>query len=168
MALDDDIAILAASPLFGLMPRDALRLISFAAEHRTLAPESVLFRRGEPADGGFVVLRGTIRLDPRPAGTPPVEAGPSALIGQTALFLVQERPTTARAATEAAVMVIPRALMRRVLEVFPETAAAIHDAIAEELTALTRALSGLWAAAPGEDPAARDPARRDPARRDPG
>ncbi|MGY2048060.1 cyclic nucleotide-binding domain-containing protein [Methylobacterium sp. JK268] len=148
MPLDDDIAILAGSPLFGLMNRDALRLISFAAEHRQLAPDALLFSRGDPADGGFVVLRGTIRLDPRPAGTPPIEAGPSTLIGQTALFLPQERPTTARAVTEATVMVITRTVMRRVLEVFPDTAAVVHDAMAEDLAAFARALSGARAARP--------------------
>jgi CRP-like cAMP-binding protein len=148
LALDDDIAILAASPLFGLMNRDALRLISFAAERRTLAPEAVLFARGDAADGGFVVLRGTIRLDPRLADAPPVEAGPATVIGRMALFLPQERPTTARAAAEAEVMVIPRTLMRRVLEVFPDAAAAIHDELAEDLAALTRDLSGLRVARP--------------------
>ncbi|WP_407525119.1 cyclic nucleotide-binding domain-containing protein [Methylobacterium oryzisoli] len=148
MALDDDIAILAAAPLFGLMNRDALRLISFAAEHRSLDPDAVLFARGDAADGGYVVLRGTIRLDPRPASAPAVEAGPSSLIGRTALFLTQTRPTTARAATAAEVMVITRALMRRVLEVFPDAAAAIHDELAEDLASLTRDLSGSRAARP--------------------
>ncbi|MFE1597548.1 cyclic nucleotide-binding domain-containing protein [Methylobacterium sp. ID0610] len=149
MALDDDIAILASSPLFGLMNRDALRLISFAAERRSLAPDAALFARGDAADGGYVVLRGTIRLDPRAAGAPPIEAGPATLIGQIALFLPQERPTTARAAGSAEVMVIPRALMRRVLEVFPDAAAAIHDALADDLSALAGELSRSRAADPG-------------------
>ncbi|ACL56024.1 cyclic nucleotide-binding domain-containing protein [Methylobacterium nodulans] len=148
MALDDDIAILASSPLFGLMTRDALRLIGFAAERRSLAPEAVLFERGDPADGAYVVLHGTIRLDPRLPGTPPVEAGPATLIGRIALFLPQERPTTARAASAAEVMVIPRALMRRVLEVFPDAAAAIHDALAEDLASLTQDLTRLRVARP--------------------
>ncbi len=95
MALDDDIAILAAAPLFGLMDRDALRLISFAAERRRLAPGAVLFSRGAPADGGFVVTSGIVVLEPRSPHGAPVEAGPSALIGQTALFLPLERPSTA-------------------------------------------------------------------------
>ncbi|KMO41016.1 cyclic nucleotide-binding protein [Methylobacterium variabile] len=149
MALDDDIAILAAAPLFGLMNRDALRLISFAAERRRLEPGAVLFSRGEAAEGGFVVTRGTVVLEPRGPSGVPVEAGPSALIGQTALFLTLERPTTARAgAAPVEVMVITQAVMRRVLEVFPDAAAVIHDALADELTALTQAFAGSRAAEP--------------------
>ncbi|GJD49280.1 hypothetical protein OPKNFCMD_2010 [Methylobacterium crusticola] len=147
MALDDDIAILAAAPLFGLMTRDALRLISFAAERRRLEPGAVLFTRGDPAEGGFVVLGGIVVLEPRLREGPPVEAGPSALIGRTALFLPVERPTTARAGpAPAEVMVVTQAVVRRVLEVFPDTAAAIHDLLADDLAAFARDLAGARAA----------------------
>lgn len=149
MALDDDIAILEAAPLFGLMNRDALRLISFAAERRRLEPGAVLFTRGENAEGGFVVTRGTVVLEPRgPRGTP-VEAGPAALIGQAALFSALERPTTARAGNAPVeVMVVTQAVMRRMLEVFPDAATVIHDALADELAALTRTFAGSRAADP--------------------
>ncbi|MFD0938170.1 cyclic nucleotide-binding protein, partial [Methylobacterium trifolii] len=79
MGLDDDIAILAAAPLFGFFERDALRLLTFAAERRSLGEGDLLFARGDPADGGFVVMSGTIRLEPRIAGGGPVTAGRSAL-----------------------------------------------------------------------------------------
>ncbi|MEH3146384.1 MAG: cyclic nucleotide-binding domain-containing protein [Methylobacterium frigidaeris] len=147
MALDDDIATLAAAPLFGLMDRDALRLISFAAERLRLAPGAALFERGAAAECGYVVLSGSVRVEARAAGAAVVEAGPAAVIGQTALLAAQQRPSTARAGEAGAeVMVIPRTLMRRVLEVFPVAAAAIHDALAEELAALVRDLSGSRAA----------------------
>lgn len=76
MGLDDDIAILAAAPLFGFLDRDALRLLTFAAERRDLADGDLLFSRGDPADGGFVVMAGTIRLAPRSPG--PSRCGPGA------------------------------------------------------------------------------------------
>lgn len=140
MGLDDDIAILAAAPLFGFMGRDALRLLSFAAERRSLAPGDVLFARGERADGGFVVMSGTIALAPRAEGAEPVAVGRSGLIGQLALFLREERPTEARAATAAEVIRITPTLMRRVLEEFPDAAKAIHDVLADDLAALARDL----------------------------
>jgi CRP-like cAMP-binding protein len=140
LGLDDDIAVLAAAPLFGLMGRDALRLLTFAAERRSLAPGDLLFARGERTDGGFVVLSGTIELAPRVAGAPPVRAGRSALIGQLALFLRGERPSDARAAAPAEVMRITPTLMRRVLEEFPDAASAIHDVLADDLAGLSRGL----------------------------
>jgi CRP-like cAMP-binding protein len=147
LALDDDIATLAAAPLFGLMNRDALRLISFAAERLRLAPGAELFARGAAAEGGYVVLAGSVRVEARAPGAAPVEAGTAAVIGQTALLVAGERPSAARAGEAGAeVMVVPRTLMRRVLEVFPDAAAAIHDALADELAALVRDLAGSRAA----------------------
>lgn len=136
MGLDDDIAILAAAPLFGFLDRDALRLLTFAAERRELADGDLLFSRGDPADGGFVVMAGTIRLEPRGAGGEPIRAGRSALIGQLALFVRGERPTEARAEGAADVMRITPTLMRRVLEEFPAAAQAVHDTLAVDLAGL--------------------------------
>ena len=74
-------------------------LLTFAAERRELADGDLLFARGDPADGGFVVMSGTIRLAPRVAEAEPVRAGRSALIGQLALFVRGTRPTAASAGT---------------------------------------------------------------------
>lgn len=143
MGLDDDIAILAAAPLFGFMSRDALRLLSFAAERRSLAQGDVLFSRDERADGGFVVMAGTIELTPRRSEGEPVRIGRSGLIGQLALFLRETRPTEARAVTAAEVMRISPTLMRRVLEEFPDAAGAIHATLADDLVAFVGSLDGV-------------------------
>ncbi len=133
MALDDDIAILSAAPLFAFMSRDALRLLSFAAERRSLAAGDRLFSRAERSDGGFVVLSGTIELAPRVPGAAPVRAGRSALIGRHALFLRGERPSDAVATTPAEVLRITPTLMRRVLEEFPDAAQAVYDNLSDDL-----------------------------------
>src|SRR4028119_97520 len=98
MALQHDIAILSRAPLFHLLNRDALRLVAFAAEGRSLRAGDVIFRKGDRSDGGYVVSRGAIALDAdenSPSST--FIAGPGALIGQTALFAAIERPATATA-----------------------------------------------------------------------
>lgn len=145
MGLDDDIAILAAAPLFSFMARDALRLLSFAAERRSLTPGDVLFARNERSDGGYVVMSGTVELAPRGAGAEPVRVGRSALIGQMALFLRGERPTDAHAVTAAEVVRITPTLMRRVLEEFPDAAEAIHAALRDDLGTLIEDLDGVRA-----------------------
>ena len=142
MALDDDIAILERTPFLALMERDAQRLISFAAERRTLAQGETLFRRGEPGDGGYVVLSGTLALAPRHRAGEPVLAGSGALVGRHALLLAQPRPTTATARTACEVMRVSPELMRRVLAVFPAAAEAIRDALADDLAELAAGLAG--------------------------
>ena len=141
MALDDDIAILSQAPLFNLLEKDALRLVAFASENRTCREGDVLFKKGDRSDGGYVVSRGAIALDASDDGSPEsFVAGPGALIGQAALFARVERRATATAREPSAVIRVTPSLMRRVLEEFPDAAAAIHDAMADELTRLTEGL----------------------------
>jgi CRP-like cAMP-binding protein len=141
MALEDDITVLSSAPLFNLLGRDALRLVAFASESRTLRAGDLLFRKGDRSDGGYVVSRGAIALDANDDGAPAAfVAEPGSLIGQAALFTRIQRPASATAREPSTVIRITPSLMRRVLEEFPEAAAAMQDAMAEELTRLTQGL----------------------------
>jgi CRP-like cAMP-binding protein len=144
MALDDDIAILSAAPLFNLLDRDALRLVAFAADSRPLRVGDTLFRKGDRSDGGYVVSRGLIALDARDDGSPATHlAGPACLIGQTALFTRIRRAATATAREPSGVIRISPSLMRRVLEEFPAAAVAMRDILQEELGQLVQGLEGV-------------------------
>jgi CRP-like cAMP-binding protein len=141
MALEDDIAVLSRAPLFSLMERDALRLVAFAAEHRTLRAGHVLFRKGDRSDGGYVVSRGAIVLDASgDGGSRTFVAGPGSLVGETALFLRLERPATATAREPTGVLRVSPTLMKRVLGEFPAAAAAIHQALTLDLSTLSGGL----------------------------
>jgi CRP-like cAMP-binding protein len=141
MSLEDDIAILSRAPLFSLLSRDAMRLLAFAAEKRTLQAGGILFRKRDRSDGGYVVSRGMLALDARDDGSPAtVIAGPGALIGQTALFTKIERPATATAREPSTVLRISPSLMRRVFDEFPDAAATLHRALSSELASLTQGL----------------------------
>ena len=143
MALEDDIAILTRAPLLGLMGRDALRLLAFAAEQRSLQTGEVLFRRGDRSDGGYVVTRGEMALDMVGDGSQPFSAWPGTLIGQTALLVRSGRRATAIAREPSTVVRISPTLMRRVLEEFPAAAAAMRAAIAQDLSTLSHGLAGV-------------------------
>ncbi|MGO4706590.1 cyclic nucleotide-binding domain-containing protein [Microvirga sp. 2MCAF38] len=141
MALEDDIAILSQAPLFNLLDRDALRLVAFASESRALRAGDVLFRKGDRSDGGFVVSKGAIALDANDDGSPATFiAKPGTLIGQSSLFTRIVRPATATAREPSSVIRVSPSLMRRVLEEFPNAAAAMQDAMADELARLAKGL----------------------------
>jgi CRP-like cAMP-binding protein len=141
MALEDDIATLSQAPLFNLLEKDALRLVAFASETRSYREGDVLFKKGDRSDGGYVVTRGAIALDAAEDGSPAAfVAGTGALIGQAALFARIERRATATAQEPSTIIRVTPSLMRRVLEEFPHAAAAIHEAMADELTRLTEGL----------------------------
>jgi CRP-like cAMP-binding protein len=168
LRLDDDIAILAGAPLLGFLGQDVLRLLSFAAERRSLAPGERLFARGDASNGGFVILSGTLALAPRMAGGETLIVGPSSVIGRLALFLPGERPTDAHAVTAAEVLRIPPVVMRRVLAEFPQAAQAIHNELADDLAGLQGDLDRVGARlsvdspgqAPGSRPVSGDEATR--------
>jgi CRP-like cAMP-binding protein len=141
MALEDDIAVLSHAPLFNLLERDALRLVAFASENRMLRAGDVLFRKGDPSDGGYVVSSGAVALDADDDGSPDAFiADPGSLIGQAALFTRIERRATATAREPSTVIRVTPSLMRRVLQEFPSAAAAMQDALAEELGRLMEGL----------------------------
>lgn len=142
MALDDTIALLSGAPVFEHLDRDALRLIAFSAETRRLRPSEVLFRRGDRSDGAYLVTEGEVlvfRDDPEDA----TAAGPGSLIGKTALFIRTQRPASAAASRAATLLRVSPTLMRRVLEEFPASAAAVHAAVAQELAELNADLDGI-------------------------
>lgn len=146
MALDDDIAVLSRQPLLGLMERDALRLLAFAAETRTLRAGDVLFRSGDVGDGALLVLSGAIALTTGEDGQPAREiAGPGALVGELALFTSLRRPVTAIVREPTQVMKLSRAVMRRVLAEFPASAERLAEAVASRLRAFTEELTGVQA-----------------------
>jgi CRP-like cAMP-binding protein len=154
LALKRDIAVLHSLPLFGLLEDEALRLIAFAAEARVYAPGDILFRAGEPADGGFVVTSGRIALDAG-EGRAGVMVGPGVLLGELALIVETERPATAVVQESASVLRITRNVFRRVMEEFPGSAVKLHDAIVQQSQQTAYRLEGIrrrLAAIDGERP----------------
>jgi CRP-like cAMP-binding protein len=146
MALDNDIDLLMGQPVLGVMPREALRLIAFAAETRFLRAGDILYRKNEAADCAYFLTTGVIALDARDDGSPAMQvAGPGSLLGETALFAEVQRPATAIARETATVMRLNRSVMTRVLSEFPEAAAAVHRIISERVETMAHDLGGVRA-----------------------
>ncbi|CAH1657435.1 MULTISPECIES: cyclic nucleotide-binding domain-containing protein [unclassified Chelatococcus] len=144
MGLNDDLETLSRVPLLSLIEPEALRLLAFAAETRILRAGDILFRRGENADGGYIVVSGAIALDARDDGSPAnYIARPGTLLGESALFAECSRPATAIAREPSSVMKMQRGLVHRVLGEFPHSARALHDAIAARLIAFSQELGEI-------------------------
>lgn len=132
MSLEQDLRKLSQAPLLGELEAEARRILSFSGETRNLRAGEVLFQKGEPSDGGFVVFAGSIALETGAGGEPHV-IYPYALIGEIALISQTERTFTARAREPTVVMKISRHLFHRVLKEFPQSAIRLRDLIAERL-----------------------------------
>lgn len=134
MRLDDVIDLLRALPLFRNVDSEALRLLAFSAVRRQLRAGDILFRRGDAAEGGYLVISGEIVLDQGDNGAPSsLVFGPGTLIGQMALFTLLQRPATAIARDASAVLVFTRELMLKVLDSHPRAATQLKEALAREV-----------------------------------
>jgi CRP-like cAMP-binding protein len=144
MGLEDDIAKLAQIPTFAPLDQDAVRLLAFSAEPKVLRAGDVLFRRGEPSNGGFVVLTGSIALDASDTGTGTarIVRAPS-LIGEAALLTQTTRPATAIAREPASLLRISRQLFHRVLGEYPRSAEVLQRSLGERLRQFTSELEAV-------------------------
>jgi CRP-like cAMP-binding protein len=132
VALEDDIRTLGETPLLDQLGRDAQRLVAFSADRIRLTGGDVLFREGERADSGFVVVSGTILLT---RGGAEKRVGRSALIGEVALIADVDRPATATAAEPTEVLRIARGLFSRLFDEYPDLARTLHARLASRLQA---------------------------------
>jgi CRP-like cAMP-binding protein len=145
LALEDDIRFLSKVSLFQGFSPDQLRLIAFGAERQRLKPGEVLFRDGENAPGGFVVMAGQVNLVTNKTEGEIVldRCFQGALIGELALIAPSKRVTDAVARVESEVMAIPRTLFRRMIDEYPQTAAMLQSEIAQNVRRLVLRLEKL-------------------------
>jgi CRP-like cAMP-binding protein len=131
MALDQDIERLARVPLFALLEPDALRLLAFSGETRIVLADTVLFRRGEASDGGYLILSGSILLTDEAYDT--TRLGPGSLLGETALLREVVHRGSAVAEETATLFKLPRRSVLRVLEEHPASARRVLAFLARRL-----------------------------------
>jgi len=135
LSLEDDIRIIASVSLFEALSTEQLRLLAFGAERITLAPGRELYREGQNAECGYVVVSGEIDLfrDTLRGRKIIKRVGPGTLLGELALITETQRLSGAFAPEDALVIRINRSLFRRMLEEYPETAATLHARLSEQL-----------------------------------
>lgn len=138
MSLRDDMQLLQAFPVFTAMEPEALQLVAFSAETRFLRANDALFRRGDAADAAYIITSGRMLVS-TPGGDP-VTAIRGAMVGEIALFAETEYQGTALAQESTSLMRIPRIVMRRVLEEFPDTAVSIFKILRQRTDILHRDL----------------------------
>ena len=131
MGIDSDVLTLSKVPLFHGFSPEQLRLIAFGTEHLAVPRGRELYREGETADCGFVILSGSVSLFEDKGSERRIvqTASPGTLLGELALISSNQRSTGAVAAVDCEVIRISRSLFRRVLEEYPELAAKLHAAM---------------------------------------
>jgi len=130
MSIEDDVALLERVPTLRLLGNAALRVLAIGSEQREFDRGDVLFSLGDEADAGFVVQRGAFRVSLEDGSGTEIVAGPGTLIGELALVVAMERPSTALSIDYSTVIRIPRSLFQRVLDSDPAAARRLRDELA--------------------------------------
>jgi CRP-like cAMP-binding protein len=146
MSADDIIHRLSQLSLFAKLEPGALRLIAFAAETRHLRAGDILFREGDVADCGYLLLAGALTLDGanvKGNESVPKTAKEGDLLGEIALIVTTKRPVTAIARQTSTVLRISRALFLRVLEEYPASADRMRRDVLAHINALNHDLEAF-------------------------
>jgi CRP-like cAMP-binding protein len=147
MALEQDIVDLQRNTLLACFDVEALRLIAFNTDVRSLRKEDILFRQDETADCGYLIQTGTIVL--MSDQTEQIYSS-GALLGETALLVETVRPATAAALENVSVRRIPRHLVQRILSEYPETRMRVMAYVRDGASELEQRLRRLDALLPND------------------
>jgi CRP/FNR family cyclic AMP-dependent transcriptional regulator len=131
--------------------------IAAIVQRRELASGGDLFREGDAGDGLYLVVSGDINVIKRGADGEHLLAklGPGAVLGEMSLITSDARSATGRALGEAAVLHLPLAEFRALLDSGSTAALKITFAIAEVLARRLATMNGLVLGLSGkQDPTA--------------
>jgi CRP-like cAMP-binding protein len=145
MGIEADVQALQQVPLFSGFSAEQLRLVAFGTERLSMGKGRELYREGDEADCGFLILSGVVSLyEDRDGSRRIVEtARPGTLLGEFALIAPTQRPTGAVTSEDCEVMRISRTLVRRVLEEYPDIAVRLHQQLSGNFETMLGKITGL-------------------------
>jgi len=143
LRLETDIESLRQIDLFSGFDDDPLRLMAFGSEKLIMREGDILFVQGEPSDGGFLLLEGRIEMIEDRQGNAGVANRilPGMLLGELAMITQTKRPATAKAVRDCTLFKLPRDVVLRVLNEYPELAAILRERVMRRLSRFTGDLS---------------------------
>jgi len=135
------IELLQRVPLFALLQVDVLCQLAEAAKETALGKNEVLFFRGDPSSGFYVVVTGRIKLYlDGPLGVEKIveTVGPGGTFGEAVMFLGQSYPVNAAALTPSQLLWIPKERIDELIRENPGFCHQLLAALAMRLRSLIR------------------------------
>ena len=127
---------ISTCPLFRNLDQEERAQILTIGEPRRYLGEQVIFREGEPGDGLFILVSGSVRISKRSATGEEALAilEPNAFFGEMALIDFLPRAADAIANSQTDVFFIPLSALRGLLEEHHQLAMKVLFALCEVLT----------------------------------
>lgn len=134
---------LAGVPLFKALDAATRARLAATTTRRTLKRGAILFRKGDPATGMYVVVYGEIKL----MATTPARGsrlsgivGPGQSFGEPVMFLERAALVEAQAASDALVLHLPKAAVFEEIERNPKFARRMIAGLSQRVESLVREL----------------------------
>jgi CRP-like cAMP-binding protein len=141
MQLDDTATILAHAEFFEICDAEQRRLLAFASERISFAPNEVIYQSGTVADGAHVLIRGMVSTVPDDKAEKPYRTSQhGTLLGSMALVLPKPRPVTISAVDAVETLLVPRSAFMKLARQFPDLAQRAVARIQSEMTSYIDAI----------------------------
>jgi CRP-like cAMP-binding protein len=142
MSIDQEVEVLRNIPLFQNIDPAKLKLMAFASERLTFAPEETLFEQGDPGDSAYIVLQGHADVSVETNDGPLVvaELQKNDIVGEIAILCDVPRTATVTAKDELVALKITKDLFFRMIADFPDMAIQIMRVLAQRLEHTTAQL----------------------------
>ena len=124
MAVNEDIAdVLAGSPVFKELPKDALEAIAGVVQPLVVPDKTILFREGDPGDCLYIIRSGSVRVFRRNEDGMNFDISikwPGETVGEMALITGEPRSADVETLGETHLMVLSKEQLDRILRDFPD------------------------------------------------
>ncbi len=138
---DDEIDVLRNAPMLKLLPVPSIEHLASQLRHRTLPAGAVLFARGDPADGFYIIVEGQAEVIGDGALIRTV--GPGESFGEIALMHDVPRTATIRALSNLDVFELQRDVFLDAIGGYSLSNDAAHAVVARHLANFTPAGVGI-------------------------
>ena len=140
--LEENLEALRGPDLFSAVPLDRLRLYAYMCRRERYRAGEFLFRQGEPATRGFVVLSGRVQIIREYPEKHVVlnQFGPGEFFGGVALLGDVKYVFSARAATDCDLVTLDRESFRKLLMQFPDVVMSLLDTIVKRIVSMEERL----------------------------
>lgn len=133
---------LRSAPLLREFTDVGIRILSEAAEQKSVGRGTYAFRGGDPSDSLYFVARGTLQLVPRDGGSPLGEVVAGDTLGGFSLLAAGEHLLSALAANDVELLELSRPAFERLKKDHPRTALKLTIALAQDLAERLREAKG--------------------------
>jgi CBS domain-containing protein len=135
---------------YDALPQDELARVATSFSRRDIAADQVIYTAGEPMEGLFLIMQGSVEVMD-PSGVLVSLLGPRNSLGERGLMRDGVALTTAKAAEDSIVLMLPGAEFRRLIASFPAFERFFHRGRSQESREAdisTRKVGDLIARAP--------------------